>query len=125
MLDHVSIGVHDVARARRFYDPVLAALGYRCLVEGDGFAGYGSDQPQFWVQSSEAPVPADGRSGLHFSFTASGRKAVDAFHAAALAAGGADNGKPGPRPDYGPNYYAAFVKDLDGYRIEAHAEIAA
>jgi len=90
MLDHVSIGVHDVARARRFCDP----------------------------------VPADDRSGLHFSFTASGRKAVDAFHAAALAAGGADNGKPGPRPDYGPNYYAAFVKDLDGYRIEAHAEIA-
>ena len=113
--------------------PGRAASTIRCwqhsaiaaFVEGDGYAGYGSDQPQFWVQSSEAPVPADDRSGLHFSFTASGRNAVDAFHAAALAAGGADNGKPGPRPDYGPNYYAAFVKDLDGYRIEAHAEIAA
>jgi catechol 2,3-dioxygenase-like lactoylglutathione lyase family enzyme len=125
MLDHVSIGVRDVAASRRFYDPVLAALGYRCLFEGDGYAGYGSAQPQFWLNASEAPVPADDRSGLHFSFTASGKAAVDAFHAAALAAGGKDNGKPGPRTEYGPGYYAAFAKDLDGYRIEAHCELSA
>jgi catechol 2,3-dioxygenase-like lactoylglutathione lyase family enzyme len=120
MLDHVSIGVRDVAAARRFYDAVLATLGYRCLHEGDHYAGYGDTQAQFWFNTSAAPVPADERSGLHFCFAASSRAAVDAFHAAALAAGGADNGKPGLRADYGPDYYAAFAKDLDGYRIEAH-----
>ena len=120
MLDHVSIGVRDFAAAQRFYDAVLATLGYRRLYEGEGYAGYGDAQPQFWVHASAAPVPADDRSGLHFCFTAPSRAAVEAFHAAALAGGGADNGKPGPRPDYGPTYYAAFAKDLDGYRIEAH-----
>ena len=122
MLDHVSIGVRDLAAARRFYDAVFAPLGYRCLHDGDGYAGYGKDAPQFWLHASEAPVPADDRSGLHFSFVADSRKSVDAFHAAALNSGGQDNGKPGPRPDYGPTYYAGFAKDPDGYRIEAHTE---
>jgi catechol 2,3-dioxygenase-like lactoylglutathione lyase family enzyme len=125
MLDHVSIGVRDFARAQRFYDAVLATLGYRALHAGDGYAGYGQHNPAFWVLTSAAPVPADDRSGLHICFQAPSRQAVDAFHAAALAAGGTDNGKPGPRPDYGPTYYAAFAKDLDGYRIEAHCEAAA
>jgi hypothetical protein len=69
-------------------------------------------------------VPSDDRSGLHISFVAPTRTAVDAFHAAALKAGGRDNGKPGLRPDYGPSYYAAFVYDRDGYRIEAHCGAA-
>jgi catechol 2,3-dioxygenase-like lactoylglutathione lyase family enzyme len=125
MLDHVSIGVRDFARARRFYDAVLATLGARALHAGDGYAGYGQQHPDFWVMTSAAPVPPDDRSGLHFCFTAATREAVEAFHAAALQAGGVDNGKPGPRPDYGPTYYAAFAKDPDGYRIEAHCETAA
>ncbi len=122
MLDHVSIGVRDVAAARRFYDAVFKPLGYKALYEGDGYAGYGATAPEFWLNGSTAPVPADMANGLHFSFKASSRAAVDAFHKAGLAAGGKDNGAPGPRPDYGPNYYAAFLVDPEGYRIEAHTE---
>ena len=124
MLDHVSIGVRDIAAARRFYDAALGKLGYRRLYEGDGYVGYGDTAPQFWLNATDHPVPADPRSGLHFSFIAPGRAAVDAFHAAGLAGGGTDNGKPGLRPDYGATYYAAFVIDPDGYRIEAHTETA-
>jgi catechol 2,3-dioxygenase-like lactoylglutathione lyase family enzyme len=122
MLDHVSIGVRDIAAARKFYDAVLQPLGCSCLYEYEGGAGYGAAQPQFWLNASASPVPPDDPSGLHFSFVAPTRAAVDAFHAAALKSGGRDNGKPGPRPDYGPKYYAAFVYDRDGYRIEAHTE---
>ena len=122
MLDHASIGVRDIARARAFYDAVFATIGCKAVYEGDGYAGYGGEAAQFWLNSTDHPVPADLRSGLHFSFVAPSRAAVDAFHAAALAHGGADNGPPGARPDYGPNYYAAFAIDLDGYRIEAHTE---
>jgi catechol 2,3-dioxygenase-like lactoylglutathione lyase family enzyme len=122
MLDHVSIGVRDLAAARRFYDAALAPLGYGCVYAGEGYAGYGSGQPEFWLNATDHPVPEDARSGLHFSFVAANRAAVDAFHAAALAAGGRDNGKPGLRPEYTPRYYAAFAIDPDGYRIEAHFE---
>lgn len=125
MLDHVSIGVRDLPASRRFYDTVLATLGYRCLYQDDAYAGYGDAYPQFWINASEAPVPADERSGLHVCFAAHNRAAVDAFHAAALAGGGSDNGKPDLRPEYTPTYYAAFAKDLDGYRIEAHCEVPA
>jgi len=123
MLDHVSIGVRDLARSRRFYDATLSALGYACRSPGDTSLGYGGDREEFWVLAVESPVPDDKGSGLHLSFTAESRKAVDAFHAAALKHGGKDNGRPGPRADYGPGYYAAFVVDPDGYRIEAHAEV--
>ena len=122
MLDHISIGVRDVALARRFYDAVFAPLGYRVLHEGDGYAGYGAEHPGFWLNTAERPVPADMANGLHISLRAPSRAAVDAFHAAALAAGGTDNGKPGPRAEYGATYYAAFVIDPSGYRIEAHTE---
>ena|SRR5215472_10666213 len=120
MLDHVSIGVGDLARTQRFYDAVLAPLGYRRLYEGAGSLGYGGDTVVLWISPSDHPVPADDRSGLHFCFAAPSRAGVDAFHAAALAAGGRDNGAPGPRPDYGDAYYAAFVVDPDGYRLEAY-----
>lgn len=122
MLDHISIGVRDLAAAKRFYGAVLGALGYRCLVDGDGYAGFGDAAPEFWLNETAHPVPADMRSGLHVSFVAPSRAAVDAFHAAGLEGGGADNGAPGPRPDYGEGYYAAFVIDPDGYRIEAHRQ---
>jgi len=120
MLDHVSIGVRDLAVARRFYDAALAPLGYSCLYAGAGSLGYGRDGVAFWVSVAEHPVPADPKSGLHVCFTAPTRDSVDAFHAAALGAAGHDNGKPGLRPDYDAAYYAAFVVDPDGYRIEAH-----
>lgn len=124
MLDHVSIGVRDAAAARRFYDAVMAPLGCTALSAGDRYAGYGKTEPQFWVQGAGRPVVADMESGLHFCFTAPSRAAVDAFHAAGLAQGGTCNGAPGLRPDYGATYYAAFVIDPDGYRIEAHTEAA-
>ena len=120
MINHVSIGVRDIAKTRRFYDAALAPLGYKCLSESPGSLGYGSDAVAFWISESERPVAADAKSGLHFCFDAPNRKSIDAFHAAALKAGGSDNGKPGPRADYGPNYYAAFVVDPDGYRLEAY-----
>jgi len=125
MLDHVSIGVKDLKRSRRFYDAALSPLGYSCRSPGDTSLGYGREYADFWVLAAARPVPADTDSGLHLCFKADGKGAVDAFHKAALATGGKDNGKPGLRADYGPTYYAAFVIDPDGYRIEAHAELAA
>ncbi|CAH2600917.1 VOC family protein [Rhodovastum atsumiense] len=120
MLDHVSIGVRDLAASCRFYDAALAPLGGRRVSDGTESIGYGREEGVFWLGPTDVPVPPDERSGLHFCFAADSREAVDAFHAAALAAGGTDNGGPGLRPEYGPKYYAAFVKDPDGYRIEAH-----
>lgn len=120
MLDHVSIGVRDIAAARRFYDAALQPLGYECLSHDDASLGYGRESAAFWVSAVERPVPADDKSGLHVCFAAPTRESVDRFHAGALRAGGRDNGKPGLRPEYGPNYYAGFVFDPDGYRIEAH-----
>jgi catechol 2,3-dioxygenase-like lactoylglutathione lyase family enzyme len=120
MLDHVSIGVRDVSTAKRFYDAALQPLGYTCQSESPDGLGYGGSEIALSITATDHPVPPDNRSGLHFCFTAPSRDSVDAFHAAALRAGGKDNGPPGPRADYGPNYYAAFVVDPDGYRIEAH-----
>jgi len=120
MLNHVSIGVRSVARAKKFYDAALKPLGYTCLSEGETSLGYGAETVALWIGAAERPVPDDAKSGLHFCFDAPSRKSVDSFHAAALAAGGRDNGKPGLREDYGPTYYAAFVTDPDGYRIEAY-----
>ena len=120
MINHVSIGVRDLVRTKRFYEAALQPLGYRCLSEASGSLGFGRDAVAFWISVVERPVVADKDSGLHFCFTAPTRNSVNAFHAAALGAGGRDNGKPGVRADYDPNYYAAFVIDPDGYRIEAY-----
>ena len=123
MIDHVSIGVRDIAKAKRFYDAALKPLGYACHMDAGGSLGYGDEGAiPFWVSPASRPVPPDMESGLHFSFAAPTAASVDAFHAAALGAGGKDNGKPGLRADYGPGYYAAFVIDPDGYRIEAHCQ---
>ena len=120
MFDHVSIGVADVSRAKRFYDAVLQPLGYRCLSEGADSLGYGGQSVALWVNKASRPVSPDQNSGLHFCFAAPTRKGVDAFHKAALANGGRDNGAPGIRADYSADYYAAFAVDPDGYRIEAY-----
>jgi catechol 2,3-dioxygenase-like lactoylglutathione lyase family enzyme len=120
MINHISIGVRDPARTKRFYDAALMPLGYKCLSEGADSLGYGKDAVAFWISATEHPVPPDPKSGLHFCFAAPSRQSVDAFHAAALRAGGHDNGAPGIRAGYGANYYAAFVADPDGYRVEAY-----
>src|ERR1700680_4755843 len=120
MIHHVSIGVQDIPATKRFYDAALAPLGYQCLSESPGSLGYGKEAAAFWISATERPVPADEQSGLHFCLVAPSRKSIDAFHAAAISAGGRDNGGPGLRADYGDGYYAAFVVDPDGYRIEAY-----
>jgi catechol 2,3-dioxygenase-like lactoylglutathione lyase family enzyme len=120
MLNHVSIGVRDLDRTKRFYDAALLPLGYCCIDAGETSLGYGGETLVFLIDKAERPVEPDIGSHLHFCFDAPSRESVDAFHAAALKAGGKDNGGPGIRAIYGPNYYAAFVVDPDGYRIEAY-----
>jgi len=124
MIDHVSIGVHDIAATKTFYDAALKPLGYSCLSSSEGSLGYGKEHVAFWISASASPVPGDPHSGLHFCFMAPTRKSVEAFHQAAIRHGGRDNGKPGLRTDYSANYYAAFVVDPDGYRLEAYCDKA-
>ena len=124
MIDHVSLGISNLTRARKFYDAALRPLGYKMVwpIPGYGF-GYGAtkDAPKFWIGLPLAKRRKPKASaGSHVAFTAESRKAVDAFYRAALKAGGKDNGKPGLRADYGENYYAAFVVDPEGYRLEAY-----
>ena len=118
MFDHVGLSTPDLAASRAFYEKALAPLGITCLmnISGDGYAylGFGKDRPQFWIGTGELHRP-----GLHIAFAASSRALVDSFHAAAIAAGGRDNGAPGLRPQYHPDYYGAFVLDPDGHNIEA------
>jgi catechol 2,3-dioxygenase-like lactoylglutathione lyase family enzyme len=125
MIGHVSIGVRDIAKAKAFYDAALKPIGYSCLSSSETSLGYGKEHAAFWILASPSPVPPDPQSGLHFCFTAPARESVDAFHRAAIGHGGRNNGKPGLRADYDANYYAAFVIDPDGYRIEAHCDKAA
>ncbi len=118
MLDHVTIGVTDLARSIAFYDAALRVLGIERLAsDGVHFAGYGTAHDRrafFWIGLRGAP-----QTGAHVAFVAADRPRVDRFHAAALAAGGQDYGAPGLRPQYHPDYYGAFVHDPDGHNIEA------
>jgi catechol 2,3-dioxygenase-like lactoylglutathione lyase family enzyme len=121
MINHISVGVADVARSARFYDSALAPLGYTRLSDSPDAIGYGSDgSAAFWVLAARKPVPPDSESGLHICLDAPTRASVDAFHQAAVSTGGHDNGAPGVRSEYGPRYSAAFVIDPDGYRVEAY-----
>jgi catechol 2,3-dioxygenase-like lactoylglutathione lyase family enzyme len=120
MLHHVSVGVADVERAARFYDATLKALGFRRVMEFMPYGiGYGATTPEFWVQLPHDGGKAEAGNGVHICFSAKTKNAVHAFHAAALKAGGSDNGPPGPRPDYSPRYYGGFVRDPDGNKLEA------
>lgn len=118
MIDHLSLPVSDIASAKAFYLAALAPLGYTVLMEGDGFCGIGKKGPSglwdgtLWLGIGSAKAP------LHLALRAEHRSIVDAFHAAALLAGGTENGAPGIRPHYHKNYYAAFVHDLDGHNLE-------
>ena len=134
VLDHVGIHVADLARSSRFYTGALGALGHALVMSLDGNAigtasqhGFGRDgKPSFWIIEA-AGLRGDGAAvgqGSHIAFAAPDRAAVDAFHAAAIAAGGRDNGPPGLRPHYHPAYYGAFVLDLDGNNIEAVCHVA-
>jgi catechol 2,3-dioxygenase-like lactoylglutathione lyase family enzyme len=114
MIDHVGLRVSDFARSKKFFENALAPLGYALIMEfPDSVAGFGTpSRPDFWI--SQGPVgPA------HVAIHSPDRATVDAFHRAALAAGGRDNGAPGLRPEYHPNYYGAFVLDPDGNNVEA------
>jgi catechol 2,3-dioxygenase-like lactoylglutathione lyase family enzyme len=122
MIDHMGVGARDYPASRRFYDAALATLGFGPVMEmtaqqtgGYNGVGYGRDgKPSFWL--------SDGGSrgtGVHIAFVATNRAAVDAFYKAALEQGGRDNGPPGLRPHYHPNYYGAFVLDPDGINVEA------
>lgn len=119
MLHHLSIAVSDLDRASAFYDAVLEPLGYVQVFADDEAVGYGypgGDDKLCLKLASQVVVPGE---GFHLAFAASKPSQIDIFHAAALSYGGRCNGLPGPRPEYGDNYYAAFVFDPDGYRIEA------
>ena len=120
MLHHVSVGVSDVTRAAAFYDAVLRTLGYKRVVEYLPYAvAYGEAHPEFWIGLPHDQRPMSAGNGVHLGFVARSKDQVHKFHAAALAHGGSNNGEPGPRPDYGPDYYGAFCRDLDGNKIEA------
>ncbi|HEX3409879.1 MAG TPA: VOC family protein [Candidatus Binataceae bacterium] len=122
MISHVSVGVRDLVKSGKFYDTALAPLGYKRLFDSAEGLGYGAVSPELWVMRVDRPVAADAASGLHFCLEAPSRASVDQFHAEGVKAGGKDNGKPGLRKDYGDNYYAAFVVDPDGYRLEAYSD---
>ena len=126
MIDHLGLDVSDLDRSRRFYEAALAPLGVAVVAEATNEAGgrvvmFGvGGVPEFVIAEDRAPG-----AGTHVAFRADARDQVDAFHAAALAAGGIDNGPPGLRPNYGPTYYAAFVLDPDGMNVEAVCHAAA
>lgn len=119
ILSHVSLGTNDYERARAFYDAVLATLQIRCIMDFPGGAGYGRAFPEFWIQRPHDGGQARCGNGVHVAFLAGSIEQVQAFHAKALALGAQDDGAPGYRKEYAESYYAAFVRDLDGNKIEA------
>ena len=120
ILDHLGVSVSNLERSKAFYKRALQPLGINVIMEFDGFAGMGKERPQFWLSAGEP-----GAHKTHIAFVATSRAQVDAFYVAAMAAGGKDNGKPGVRAMYHPNYYGAFVFDPDGYNVEAVCHTAA
>ncbi len=115
-IDHIGLDVVDYEQSKAFYERALAPLGVKLLMEPvPEMGGFGGDFPFFWIGKRDRGP----QTGVHVAFTAKDREMVDAFHAAALAAGGDDNGRPGVREIYHPNYYGAFVLDPDGNNVEA------
>ena len=120
MIDHISIAVRDLDAAARFYDTLLAPLGMIRLREGpEPTVGFGKKYPEFWINRRAAMSRVADDSGVHICLRAPDAAAVDAFHASALKAGGSSDGAPGLRAQYHAQYYAAFIRDPDGNRIEA------
>jgi len=119
LLSHVSLGTNDFERATRFYDAVLTTIGAKRVMEHGEAVAYGRAFPEFWVQRPYDGKAAAVGNGTHVAFLAHSRADVDAFHAAAIKAGGVDDGAPGLRPQYSPAYYGCFVRDPDGHKVEA------
>jgi catechol 2,3-dioxygenase-like lactoylglutathione lyase family enzyme len=119
MIDHVSVGVADLERSARFYELTLAPLGLWRLVTRPATIGFGKTYPELWINLRTGMAPVAPENGAHICLRAKSTGDVDAFHAAALAAGGRSDGTPGLRPHERVRYYAAFVMDPDGNRIEA------
>jgi catechol 2,3-dioxygenase-like lactoylglutathione lyase family enzyme len=119
MIDHVSVSVADLERSARFYELTLAALGLSRLVTRPATVGFGKSYPEVWINLRAGMAKVAPESGAHICLRAKTTAEVDAFHAAALGAGGASDGAPGIRPHDRVKYYAAFVLDPDGNRIEA------
>jgi catechol 2,3-dioxygenase-like lactoylglutathione lyase family enzyme len=119
MIDHISVGVTDLERATRFYESVLGTIGYVRLDARATTVGFGKRYSEFWLNHRPGMSVVELDRGSHVCLRAPNKQAVNAFHAAALAAGGQSDGAPGDRPQYGGGYYAAYVRDLDGNRIEA------
>jgi catechol 2,3-dioxygenase-like lactoylglutathione lyase family enzyme len=119
MIDHISVGVADLERSARFYELTLASLGLSRLVTRPATVGFGKSYPEFWINLRAGMKPIAPESGTHICLRAKTTAEVDAFHAAALSAGGTSDGAPGIRPHDRVKYYAAFVLDPDGNRIEA------
>jgi catechol 2,3-dioxygenase-like lactoylglutathione lyase family enzyme len=118
MIDHISIAVCDLDKAARFYQAVLGAIGYATLETRPHTIGFGKTYPEFWINLRPAMAPIAPDSGVHAGLRVRSTALVDAFHAAALSAGGTSDGAPGLRPQHGDGYYAAFIRDPDGNRIE-------
>ena len=119
MIDHISVGVSDLDRSARFYEATLAALGLTRVVTRPRTVGFGKSYPEFWINLREGMPRVAPQSGVHICLRARTTAEIDAFHAAALSAGGTSDGAPGTRPHDRVRYYAAFVTDPDGNRIEA------
>ncbi len=120
MIDHIGYPVRDFDASLRFYTAALAPLGYSVLMQFPGVAGLGrGGKPDFWISAGQPSPQTAGAGSFHLAFQAEDTATVDAFYAAAIAAGATDNGKPGPRPQYHPGYYGAFVIDLNGVNLEA------
>jgi catechol 2,3-dioxygenase-like lactoylglutathione lyase family enzyme len=119
MIDHVSVSVSDLERSARFYELALAPLGLSRLVARPATVGFGKSYPEFWINLRAQMTPVEPESGVHICLRAKSPEEVDAFHAAALRAGGRSDGAPGLRPHDRVRYYAGFIVDPDGNRIEA------
>lgn len=119
MIHHVSVGTNDVRRARTFYDPLMALIGLRVLKSSERSVHYGASDIIFSLETPVDGEPASPGNGVHIAFQAPDRETVRRFHRVAMANGGSDEGGPGIRDDYNANYYGAFVRDLDGNKIEA------
>lgn len=117
MLNHITINVASLAVSKDFYTAILTPFGIFCLFAGDGYCGFGTDRPIFWLSQADATHAQS--TNLHLAFSAKSTAEVEAFYSAAIKAGAQDNGTPGLRPEYHAAYFAAFVIDLDGNNIEA------
>ena len=125
MIDHVSIGVRDLARSRAFYKAVLAVIGFHILESREQAIGFGKKYPEFWINHRPVEAPPSDNTGSHVCLRARKPEDVDAFYAAAVAAGGEDDGPPGLRSHRIAGYYAAFIRDPDGNRIEVVSFLSA